>query len=62
MLGHVAARAHGHEIPKRIIALLASFRLMMDLQVFQRPASLTSPVVALEHPLHAPSLAEFTEG
>jgi hypothetical protein len=52
----MAIRAERHEVPKRIIALLAAFRLVMDLQVFHRSALLTSPAVALEHPLHDPAV------
>jgi len=61
MLFRVAARAQGHEIPKRIIALLAPFDLVVYLQVLNRAALLTSPVVALQHLLHDPAVGAYPQ-
>jgi hypothetical protein len=35
VLSHVAIGAERHQIPQRIIALLASFDPVMDLEIFQ---------------------------
>jgi hypothetical protein len=45
----VALRAQRDEIFFRVIALLAPKPGVMDLQSNQRPASLASPTIALEH-------------
>ena len=54
MLSHVAVSAERHEILERIITPLAPLDLVMDLEIFQRAALLTSPSVLLQHPLHQP--------
>ena len=50
----LAVLAKDPKILERVVALLASFDLMVDLQVLQRPALLTAPVVPLQNPLHDP--------
>jgi hypothetical protein len=49
MLSHVAIGTKSHEIHKRVTSLLASFDLVVDLEVLQRAALLTSPPVSLQN-------------
>jgi glycosyltransferase involved in cell wall biosynthesis len=55
VLPHVTiARTKGYEIIERVVAQLAPFDLVVNLQVLKRPALLASPLIPLEHPLHQP--------
>ena len=54
MLLHVAVGTQAHKILKRVISLLAPLDLVMDLEILQRAALLTSPSVSLQHTLHQP--------
>ena len=46
----MAISTEGDEILERIIPLLASFDLVVDLGILQRAAHLTPPAVPLQHP------------
>jgi hypothetical protein len=52
MLTHVAVDAKGHKVIQTVIAHLAPLDLVVDLQVLQRPALLTTPFIPLQHRLH----------
>ena len=52
VLAQMAVRAKRHKVLERIITPLAPIDLVVDLEVPERPALLTSPPVALQHPLH----------
>jgi hypothetical protein len=51
MFSHVAVGAKGHQVIERVVAQLAPLDLVVDLQVLQRAALLTSPAVGLQHPV-----------
>jgi hypothetical protein len=50
----VAVSTQGHEVLDSVISLQASFDPVMDLEIFERAALLTSSSVALQHLLHQP--------
>ena len=52
MLFYVAVGTQSHEILERVISLLASLDLVVDLQILQRAALPAPPAVPLQHPLH----------
>jgi hypothetical protein len=54
MLLHVALGTQTHKISQRVISLLAPLDLVMDLEILQSAALLTSPAVSLQNPLHQP--------
>jgi hypothetical protein len=54
MLRHVAVRTKRHKATKGVVAQLAPLDLVVNLQILQGAALLTSPAVALQHPLHQP--------
>jgi len=52
VLAQMVVRAKRHKVLERIITLLAPLGVVVDLQILERPAPLTSPPVPLQHPLH----------
>jgi len=52
MLFHVAVSTYGDQVIEGVVALLASLVLVVDLQILQRAALLTSPPVSVQDPLH----------
>ena len=57
VLLQVAVSTEGHKVPEGVVALLAFFDLVVDLQILQRAALLTSPVTSLQHALLYPAVA-----
>jgi hypothetical protein len=51
VLSDVAISAKRHKVLERVIPLVASLDLVVDLQVIERSALLTSPSVVLQNPL-----------
>lgn len=50
----MGVNTHSDEVIEGVVAQLAALDLVVDLQILERPALLTSPAVALQHPLHQP--------
>ncbi len=48
MLSHVAVSTNGHKVIERIVARLAPFDLVVELQILQRAALLTAQAVPLQ--------------
>jgi len=52
VLRDVAVSTESNEVSEAVVPLLAPADLVMNLEVFKRPALPTSPAVALQHSLH----------
>jgi hypothetical protein len=58
---HVAVRAQRLKILQRVVAHLAAFDLVVDLEVLKGAALLASPVVPLENSLHDPPVGPYSQ-
>ena len=62
MLRHVAVGTQRHQIPQRIIPLLAASCLMVNLKLFQRPALPTPPAIPLRDSRQSTAERRIKEG